>query len=148
MNLKKASQNFTLHYDKATPEEIKGKAIKANLTLLEVLLNNILTNASKYAFEDGNVMNLLVIELKVTEDIMMLEIRNNGKPFPRNYDKEKFIAKYKTANPSRGTGLGGYDINRIASHFGNEEWELILNNEGVFPVIFKFSFPIIPMINE
>lgn len=148
MNLNKSSQNFTLHYDKASPEETKGKAIKANLTLFEILLNNILTNASKYAFEDGNVMNLLVIELKVTEDLMILEIRNNGKPFPRNYDKGKFSAKYTTANPSKGTGLGGYDINRIASYFDNEEWELILNSEEVFPVIFKFSFPIIPMINE
>lgn len=148
MNLKKSSQNFTLHFDKASADEVKGKAINANITLFEILLNNILSNASKYAFEDGNELNLLVIELKVTEDIMLLEIRNNGKPFPRNYDKQKFSAKYTTANPTKGTGLGGYDINRIATYFDNEEWELNLNNEEVFPVTFKFSFPIIPMINE
>ena len=47
-----------------------------------------------------------------------------------------------------GSGLGGYDINRIAKYFKNPDWELILNNEDVFPVVFRFSFPIIPMINE
>lgn len=147
-NLKKPSQNFKLNYDKASLEEIKGKAIIANLTLFEILLNNILSNASKYAFEKYDSVNLLVIEFKVTEVRMLLEIRNNGKPFPRNYDKQKFVSKYTTANPSRGTGLGGYDINRIASYFDNEDWELNLNEDEIFPVVIKFNFPIIPMINE
>ena len=73
---------------------------------------------------------------------MIFDIRNNGKPFSRHYDKEKFISKYSTANPELGSGLGGYDINRIAEYFNDSNWELILNEDPIYPVKFKFHFPI------
>ena len=80
--------------------------------------------------------------------ILYLEIMNNGKPFPKNYNKEKFVTKFSTANPENGSGLGGYDINRIAEYFGNPDWELVLDENDVFPVVFKFNFPITPIVNE
>ena len=71
-----------------------------------------------------------------------MDVRNNGLPFPKNFDREKFITKYSTADNTNGSGLGGYDINRIATYFENENWELSLNNDPLYPVIFRFSFPI------
>ena len=69
-------------------------------------------------------------------------MRNNGKPFPKNFDREKFITKYSTADSDSGTGLGGYDIHRIASEFNNPDWELMLDADPIYPVKFKFKFPI------
>jgi hypothetical protein len=145
---RKARGNYKPQYEEPPKTEISGKAIKANITLFKVLVNNVLSNADKYAFNSNNSTNQLVIELKATEDFLEFEIRNNGIPFPNNFNKDKFTAKFSTTSVGNGSGLGGYDINRIAKYFKNPDWELILNNEGVFPVVFRFSFPIIPMINE
>ena len=140
--------NYKPQYKEPPSAEISRKAIKSNITLFKILIDNILSNADKYAFSSKDSANQLIIELKATEDILELEIRNNGIPFPNNFSKDKFIAKFSTTSVDRGSGLGGYDINRIAKYFKNPDWELILNNEDVFPVVFRFSFPIIPMINE
>ena len=140
--------NYKPQYKEPPSTEISRKAIKANITLFKILIDNILSNADKYAFNTKDSANQLIIELKATEDILELEIRNNGIAFPNNFNKDKFIAKFSTTSLDNGSGLGGYDINRIAKYFKNPDWELILNNEDIFQVVFRFSFPIIPMINE
>lgn len=123
-------------------EKLKERGIYANKTLLKTLLDNILTNANKYAFDKKATGNEVVIELTEVDDSLSMEIRNNGKPFPKNFDREKFITKYSTADSSNGSGLGGYDIHRIASDFNNPDWILSLNDDPFFLVKFKFQFPI------
>tara|TARA_Y100001001_G_scaffold160354_1_gene182826 strand:+ start:2505 stop:4979 length:2475 start_codon:yes stop_codon:yes gene_type:complete len=146
--LKRPNEKYSLRFDSLSATEMSGKAITANLTLFQILINNILGNASKYAFEQKADSNEVVVEMKATPDYLYLEIMNNGKPFPKNYNKEKFVTKFSTANPENGSGLGGYDINRIAEYFGNPDWELVLDENDVFPVVFKFNFPITPIVNE
>lgn len=121
---------------------MKDKGIQANRTLLKTLLDNLLTNANKYAFDVKETINEVIIELTEVDDFLVVEVKNNGKPFPNNFDREKFITKYSTADTSSGSGLGGYDINRIASDFNNPDWELSLNDDLIYPVKFKFKFPI------
>ena len=121
-------------------EKLKDRGIECNPILLKTLIDNVLTNADKHGFTKKDAANELVIELTELEDQLILEIKNNGKPFSKNFDKEKFISKYSTANPQSGSGLGGYDINRIAEHFNNPTWELILNEDPIYPVKFKFQF--------
>lgn len=123
-------------------DKLKEKGVEVNRILLKTIIDNLLTNANKYGFNSKEAANEVVIELREVEDQLILEIKNNGSPFTKNFDKEKFISKYSTANPENGTGLGGYDINRIADYFNNSEWELILNEDPIYPVKFKFQFPI------
>ncbi len=123
-------------------EKLKERGIQANKTLFKTLLDNLLTNANKYAFDGESAGNEVVIELSEVDAFLSFEIRNNGKPFPKNFDREKFITKYSTAYNSTGSGLGGYDIHRIATHFNNPDWVLSLNEDPLFPVRFKFQFPI------
>jgi type I restriction enzyme M protein len=123
-------------------EKLKERGIYANRTLFKTLLDNIFTNANKYAFVTKSPGNEVIIELTEVDDLLSLEIRNNGRPFPKNFDREKFITKYSTADSSSGSGLGGYDIHRIATDFNNTEWILSLNEDPFFPVKFKFQFPI------
>jgi len=123
-------------------EKLKERGIYANKTLFKTLMDNILTNANKYAFDKKATGNDVVIELTEVDDSLAMEIRNNGKPFPKNFDREKFISKYSTADSSNGSGLGGYDIHRIASDFNNPDWILSLNEDPFFLVKFKFQFPI------
>ncbi len=136
------SFNFKIKKLLIKGEKLKERGIYGNRVLFKTLLDNLLTNADKYGFDKKEIGNEVVIELTVVEDILSLEVKNNGKPFPKNYDKDKFITKYSTADISSGSGLGGYDINRIAIDFKNPGWELSLNEDPFYAVKFKFQFPI------
>lgn len=122
-------------------EESESLGIRINYSLLKILFDNIFSNAHKYGFEkkDFSSAHSVIVELGLTDEGFFINILNNGKPFPKNIDKEKFISKYKTSDKANGTGLGGYDINRIAEYF-ETEWFLRLNTDPLFPVQFNFWF--------
>jgi len=133
---------FSIEKQLLKVDEMKTRGILSNKILLKTLLDNLLTNADKYGFKDKSEGNHVMIELREDENQLILDVRNNGLPFPKNFDREKFSIKYSTADNTNGSGLGGYDINRIATYFDNSDWKLILNNDPIYPVIFSFSLPI------
>lgn len=134
--------NFKIKKLLLKAEKLKERGIQGNKILLKTLIDNLLTNAHKYGFDQKSAGNEVVFELKEIDDFLLVEVRNNGKPFTKNFDREKFITKYSTADNNSGSGLGGYDIHRIATEFKNQDWELILNMDPIYPVKFKFQFPI------
>ena len=134
--------NFKLKKLILVGEKLKERGVYGNIILLKTLIDNLLTNANKYGFKKKTAGNEVVFELKEVDDFLSMEVRNNGNPFPKNFDKEKFITKYSTADSKSGSGLGGYDIHRIATVFKNADWELVLNEDFIYPVKFKFQFPI------
>lgn len=134
--------NFKIKKLLVKGEKLKERGIQGNKTLLKTLIDNLLTNANKYGFDKKALGNEVVFELKEVDDFVSMEVRNNGKPFPKNFDRDKFITKYSTADSKSGSGLGGYDIHRIATEFNNPEWELLLNEDPIYPAKFKFQFPI------
>jgi len=123
-------------------DKLKERGIYANKLLLKALLDNILTNANKYAFDHKSENNEVIVELTEIENSLHLDIRNNGKPFPKHFDREKFITKYTTTDERNSSGLGGYDIDRIAAYFDNPDWILGLNEDPIHRVKFKFQFPV------
>ena len=143
-NISSNEFNFSIKKQSLEVDEIEERGILVNKLLLKTLIDNLLTNANKYGFIDKKEGNQVMIELNEIDDKLTIDVRNNGLPFHKNFDREKFITKFKTAELSNGSGLGGYDINRIATYFENENWELELNNP-IYPVIFRFSFSIKPM---
>ena len=134
------------HIHDLAKKEADRLGIRINMSLLKILFDNIFSNAHKYAFDKKpfSANQTVVVELGITEEGFFINILNNGKPFPKNMDKEKFISKYKTSDAANGTGLGGYDINRIAEYF-NSEWFLRLNTDPLFPVQFSFWFKPLPI---
>lgn len=138
-NLKNPRFKFTIKVNGVNVEGRDDIGIRTNLTLLKAMIGNILDNADKYGFDNRGIENEVVIDLNVLEDNFVLDIKNNGKPFPRGYDKEKFVTKYLTSDPGKGSGIGGHDINRIAEYF-EASWDLILNEDKIFPVRFNFQF--------
>lgn len=135
---------FSIKKQLLDAEKMDKRGVFLNKVLLKTLIDNLLTNANKYGFEDKKDSNQVVIELDEIDDKLIIEVKNNGLPFPKNFDRQKFITKFKTADQSNGSGLGGYDINRIATYFENESWELEINNP-IYPVIFRFSFSLKPI---
>ena len=123
-------------------DEMKTRGVYINKVLFKTLLDNLLTNANKYGFKEKSKSNHVIIELSDINNSLVIEVKNNGLPFPNNFDRNKFVTKFSTADISSGSGLGGYDINRIAAYFENQDWDLILNSDPVYPVVFRFLLPI------
>ena len=136
------SYNFKINIVSNFESEKSVKSLECNLTLFKIFFDNILSNTNKYAFDKLDVVNKLFIELSIIENKLEISIKNNGKPFPKNFDKQKFISKFTTNNANTGKGIGGYDINRIATYFGDDNWVLDLNSNPLYPVIFTFTFPL------
>ena len=139
--------NFTIYVDKSLEElkqskQSKSFGIKTNLTLLKVMFENIFTNAQKHAFLSKKFSDKheVVLDVLLAEEDFVISIINNGEPFPSKFTKEKFITKYSTGVRDSGSGLGGYDIDRIIHYFGGN-WELISKKESNFPVQLDFHFP-------
>lgn len=163
-NLSSAGMKFNLVRDFDTNVDAVDLSVTCNLTLLKILISNILTNADRHGFDNYSPANEVVISLYVDHSYLNLEIKNNGKPFPKNFGKEKFIEKFSKSGGSNGSGIGGNDIDRIATYFSSDHintlkefrrvlgkeyedigldvWDLILNEDPIYPVIFKFSFNI------
>ncbi len=133
---------FKLNKLLITGEKLNERGISGNMTKLETLFQSLLTNADKHGFDKKLDGNEVVIELTEVEEILFIEVRNNGKPFPKNYDRDQFITKYSTNDQSRGMGMGGHIIHKIATAFKNADWILSLNEDPIYPVIFKFKFPV------
>lgn len=132
---------FKINKSLLSGENLIDKGIYANPILFKTLLDNILSNADKYGFDNKSIGNEVIIESTEIDNLLSIQIRNNGKPFPKNFYKDKFITKYSTTS-SNGKGIGGYDINRIAAYFNNPDWVLSLNEDPLYPVKFKFEFSI------
>lgn len=142
--VKAETYSFTLRIQPLKSYEKTNQGIICNDTLFKILLDNILINAQKHGFDSKLPGNEVIIDLSIVDDNLIVDIKNNGKPFQKGFNKEKFISKYSTANPNNGTGIGGYDINRIIEYF-NGTWDLILNEDAIYPVRFRIQFPINPI---
>ena len=153
-----SNYNFNIE-QKLLEDPSSNVSIETNRHLLKVLFDNILTNADNHGFNDSVVFssdeheitepfnNLVKVTLKEEKDCIILTIQNNGKPFPKNFNKKKFIRKFSTGKSvlnenqsAKGSGLGGYDINRIALRLKSPDWNLDLKNDSNFKVSFKFIF--------
>jgi len=115
--------------------------IEANKNLIELLLSNIVKNARIHAFSDTNRSNyILTFNISLNDTNLIIDIADNGKGFPKSFDKTKFIRKYKHTGDTGGTGIGGYDINRIIEYF-NGEFDLILDDKQ-YSTVYRLQFPI------
>jgi type I restriction enzyme M protein len=126
----------------------KGARVSANEDLLEMALGFIVDNAIRHGFLKGGLAYRMLFSLGIntTGNLPMLEISiaNNGKPFPKGFDREKLIRKNAFASETGNTGLGGYDLNRIVESFQGS-FDLVLNDEGSseFTVEYIIQLPII-----
>lgn len=132
---------FTITYSDNN-KEFEQLEVLANKELVTVLLNDVLSNANNHAFKITDIENNKVdIYLSVEDNLIELWIANNGIPFPKNFDKSKFIQKYQKAGKTPGEGIGGYDINRIVNYFGGF-FDILTKPWRECNTAYLFKFPI------
>ena len=147
-----SNSNYSFKTKLSVSEEIINEFedeifVNSNTDLLTVLLNNIFDNADRHAFKgQKSEANQFLVRLDIDTDRevskAILSFKNNGLPFPENFDKEKFIRKNLKAGETGNTGIGGYDIYRIVN-FMQGSFDLKLNEEDQYATIYEIELPVI-----
>ncbi len=97
-------KKLTLHFEARSP-----LVIEANITLTEILLSNLISNAMRHSEEGGTVW--------IGISGRTLQVRNTGKP--ASLDKQKIFQRfYKESNQNNGMGLGLELIKKICDLYG------------------------------
>lgn len=130
-NFKKRNQTF----DFKRPDSIPRINIDPRLTWQ--VIQNLLTNASKYTPEGGKI----ALELSLEEPNLLIAVRDNGYGIP-DFQKHRMFEKFFRAdNVSKmeGTGLGLYIAREIAEASGGQLWFESTEGRGT---TFYFSLPL------
>lgn len=102
-----SERNFLKHIDQDA--DIKGDPL-----LLQILINNLLENAVKYAPRESPIS----VSLKKNDAVIQLEVADEGPGIPDEEKKKIFFKFYRVGSEAtrkaKGTGLGLYLCKKIA----------------------------------
>lgn len=130
--------------ERSFEEHIEADAdIKGDSLLLQMLINNLLENATKYSPKETQIKTILKKHKSgVLSGSVVLQIKDNGAGIAEN-EKDKIFSKFyrigsEATRKTKGTGLGLYLCSKIArDHNGDIT---VTNNEpqgSIFAVTFK-----------
>ncbi len=135
------TNKFSLSKSNVLEDSIKRMTIRMNVDLFKILVNDILSNAEKHAFEDNNPVNTVRVEYVCDNSWFTLFVSNNGRPFPDDVDVKKFTKRYWSVGNHQGSGIGGHDILKIMTAFQGE-FELLTDYEDSYPTCYVLRFPV------
>lgn len=133
--------DYTLDVMQFESENIADILVMCSEKSLRELLNNIFENAEKHGFRDKDKNYTISIKLFIENGKIVLEILNDGLPFPKGLRKDLGI-KGQKAGETGNTGIGVWKIIEIAKHY-NFEYKIIDEPDSGFPVGWKFKFNLI-----
>ncbi|WP_223815390.1 MULTISPECIES: hybrid sensor histidine kinase/response regulator [Sphingobacterium] len=83
---------------------------KSDISLIELIMHNLLSNAFKYQRE-GEANKFIHVTIKVAKGIATIEVKDNGIGIPTEAKEEIFKLFYRASNQSQGMGFGLYNVN-------------------------------------
>ena len=112
------------NYDRSLPR------INADLKLLRIIFQNLLTNAIKYTQNGGSIM----IELNKRSSSITISVIDDGFGIPV-HQQNKIFSKFFRADNARekepdGNGLGLYIVKSLVEHSGGRIWFISEENKG------------------
>ena len=137
--LKDCIQDFRSRFpERIFAEQIEPDAeVKGDPLLLQILINNMLENAVKYAPKESPI----AVTLKKTETVVQLEIADQGPGIPDDEKKKIFSKFYRVGNEAtrktQGTGLGLYLCKKIAD---DHNADILVTNNTPRGSIFVVQF--------
>ena len=101
----------------------KENTILANETALAIMMDCLLDNANRHGFYKANSPdNKVKIRLDQAmignENSVIIAVGNNGKPMPKNFSIDDYIASGKFGTGTGRSGLGGNHVYKIVSAMG------------------------------
>ncbi len=140
-NIQYENEKFTVDKSEILPQSMSEVSVRMNLDLFKILINDVMSNAEKHAFFDNDPANVVRVEISSDNAWLTLLISNNGEPFPKDVDVQKFTKRYWSAGKCQGSGIGGHDIQKIMKACQGE-FELITDYKETFPTCYVLRFPI------
>lgn len=118
---------------------ISGNAeIIADRKQLRILFNNLIANAKKHGFQNQIASPTIWIEVNKNQFGTHIYLRNNGKPLPKKFTTEQFLAKGRSTDEAVGSGFGGFLIGQILKNH-NGSIELIQKDFSLMPYKVEFK---------
>lgn len=140
-NIHYETAKFSVNKSEVMLQSISEVSVRMNMDLFKILINDVMSNAEKHAFFDDDPANVVRVEISSDNAWLTLLISNNGEPFPRDVDVQKFTKRYWSAGKHQGSGIGGHDIQKIMKACQGE-FELITDYNETFPTCYVLRFPI------
>jgi type I restriction enzyme M protein len=115
-------------------------------TQMTTLLTNLIDNAKRHGFvnADKHYTIYFKVGLSVDGQEVVLEYKNDGRPFPSHFSFEDFISYGNYAGSTGHSGIGGYLIHQIIeNHNGNIAYRPPLDPHDPFKVHFEITLPAI-----
>ena len=100
--------------------EVEGKDILCDPNYLELIVNNLLSNAFKYTDEGKSI----TVTLKETEKELLLQVKDTGNGIPIDKQAKIFERFYQADSEHMGSGIGLSLVQRLVDlHHGRIELE-------------------------
>ena len=103
-------------------EKINGKIpyIKVDQNIINIIIENLLTNAIKYTPENGNIS----LVAKVMKGKLLIEVTDSGVGIPRSEQSKAFDRMFRADNVHKhdGAGLGLYLVRSVVRQCGGKVW--------------------------
>lgn len=108
---------------------------------LEMVLNNIISNACTHGFAgSGSANNKIRLGIKSEGTSYVLTVSNNGAPLKKDFTQEDvFIYGQTSGNTNEHFGIGGYEIKKLMKEFDGDV-EIISSPEAEYTVTYKLIF--------
>lgn len=88
-------------------------------TRLNVLMNNLISNAIKYRRKIGK-RSYINIDIIITDQMCKLKISDNGEGIKKEFHQQIFDMFYRATENSEGSGLGLYIVNNVINKLGGK----------------------------
>ena len=116
------SKTFSIEFH-CDGELEKENTILANETALAIMMDCLLDNANRHGFQktkspDNKVKICLDQAMIGNEKSVIIAVGNNGKPMPKDFSIDDYIASGKFGTGTGRSGLGGNHVYKIVSAMG------------------------------
>ncbi len=113
-------------------------------TQLTTAIVNLIENAKRHGFvEDKKYLICFRLAVSLDRQEVIIEYRNDGKPFPPTFSFSDFIAYGSHAGETGHSGIGGYLIYQIIeNHEGTLTYRDSIERDDPFKVQFEITIPL------
>lgn len=105
-------------------DQTNGRPVKPLIRIgandFQSLCRNIIDNAKRHAFKGNFKGASILVDAELFHEEQMIELcfMNNGAPFPKGMDLDRFVLRGEKAGSKGNSGTGGYHIKSIMDHVG------------------------------
>jgi len=144
--------SYNIAFNPENPENPDVK-IQINKEQFSILIRNFLENTHKHGYPDQKMSKYdcslsdvpparnIVINILRQEDSVIIDLINDGEPFPHDFSFNNYISFGDRSGSAKGPGIGGYLMNRIVENHNGQFKMLESGSSLIIPAFHKKQTP-------